>query len=475
MSRLYGYVVIGGGSAGLLAAPLAAKLGIRVALIERDRPGGDCLYTGCVPSKTLLRVARAAHEQRQAKRLGLTASAPAVDMARVSAHVQQVIERVGQHDSPESLRATGIDLILGAARFVDRHTVQAGGQLVRGRKFLICTGSRPAAPAIPGLADIPTLTYEDLFSLRTLPQRLLVLGGGPVGVEMGQAFERLGSRVTLLQSGPRLLPQADPAASEILADVLRTEGIDVRLGTVVGRVARRGDEIVLTIAGGGEVVGDQLLVATGRAPVLDGLSLERAGIAHTSRGIQVDGSLRTSQPHIYACGDVLGGEQFTHLAAIQAYHATRNALLPGKMRSQLATVPWTIFSDPEVARAGLTEAEARARYGREVHAYTLPLSRVDRAQTDEDLHGMVKLVFRSNGRLLGAHIVAARAGEMIQEAIAVIERGGTLAQLAGTVHVYPTYAVGLQQAASYALEQQYLRGWRGRLIRLGVRALSRLV
>lgn len=473
MSAWYDLVVIGGGSAGLLAAPLAAKLGVRVALIERDQPGGDCLFTGCVPSKTLLRVAKAAHEMRQAERLGLTAAAPVVDMARVSAHIQEVIQRVGQHDSVDALRAAGVDVILGAASFVDAHTVQVGGQLVRGRRFLICTGARPAEPSIPGLRETPHLTYHDLFSLQMTPGRLLVIGGGPVGVEMSQALGRLGARVTLVQRGPRLLPNADPDCASVLADVLRAEGVDVRLGTAVERVERRGDEIVLT-AGGEQLTGDTLLVANGRAPVVDGLELARAGVVYGPRGIPVDSHLRTNQRHIFACGDVLGGEQFTHLAAIQAYQVTRNALLPGKMTAQLDGTPWTIFTDPEIARAGLTEAEARARYDRDAYTYTLPLAWVDRAQTDGDLHGLVKLVYRGNGKLLGAHIVAARAGEMIQEAISALERGATLAQLAGTVHVYPTYSVAMQQAASYALEQRYLGGRLGGLIRFGVRLASRL-
>ncbi|MGE3271521.1 MAG: FAD-dependent oxidoreductase, partial [Chloroflexota bacterium] len=230
MTRIYDLAVIGGGSAGLLAAPLAAKLGVKVALIEKDRPGGDCLYTGCVPSKALLRVAKAAHEIRTAGRLGLTAAPPAVDMARVSAHIQEVISRIYVHESPESLRAMGVDVILGAARFVDAQSVQAGGRLVRARRFLICTGSRPAVPPIPGLADVPHLTYEDLFSLTELPGRLLVAGGGPIGVEMGQAFRRLGSQVTLVQRGPRLLRNADPDCASILAGVLRSEGIDLRFG-----------------------------------------------------------------------------------------------------------------------------------------------------------------------------------------------------------------------------------------------------
>lgn len=473
MSDRFDFVVIGGGSAGLLAAPLAAKLGARVALVERDRPGGDCLFSGCVPSKALLRVAQAAHEQRHADRLGLAASEPGVDMARVSAHVQGIIERIYEHDSPTALERQGVTVLLGAAAFVDPHTIRVGDRTVRGKRFLICTGSRPARPPIPGLDDVPYLTYEDLFTLTTLPRRLLVVGGGPVGVEMAQAFARLGSRVTIVQRNRSLLPAADPECARVLAAILRDEGLDVRLGRAAERVQRQGDEVVVT-ADGERVAGDALLLAAGRAPAVAGLALERAGVAHGDRGIPTDAYHRTSQSHIYACGDVVGGEQFTHLAAIQAYQATRNALLPGWLRTQAGPTPWTVFTDPEVAAAGLAEAAARARFGRDVRSYTLPLARVDRAQASEDRRGLIKLVYRGSGRVVGAHIVAARAGEMIQEAIGAIEGRKTLGQVAAALHVYPTYSVGLQQAASYALEESLFSGLRGRLLRAGLRLLTRL-
>jgi len=473
VSEQFDFVVIGAGSAGLLAAPLAAKLGVRVALVERDRPGGDCLFTGCVPSKALLRVAQAAHDQRHAVRFGLAGSEPTVDMVQVSAHIQEVIGRIYEHDRPEALERQGVSVLLGAARFVDSHTIQAGGKLVRGKRFLLCTGSRPARPSIPGLDRVPYLTYEDLFTLKTLPRRLLVVGGGPVGVEMSQAFARLGSMVTLIQRNASLLPAAESDCAGILTDVLRDEGVNVRLGLAAERVEQDGDAIAV-VAGGERFTGDALLVATGRVPVVDGLGLERAGVAHGARGIRVNAYLQTSQPHIYACGDVIGGEQFTHLAATQAYQATRNALLPGRTRTRSGPTPWAVFTDPEVARAGLTEAEARARFGRDVRSYALPLARVDRAQASEDRHGLVKLIYRGNGTIIGAHIVAARAGEMLQEAIAAIDQRKTLGQLAAAVHVYPTYAVGLQQAASYALEESLFSGHRGRIVRVGLRLLTRL-
>jgi pyruvate/2-oxoglutarate dehydrogenase complex dihydrolipoamide dehydrogenase (E3) component len=469
--RTYDLVVVGAGSAGLLAAPLAAKLGARVALVERDRPGGDCLFTGCVPSKTLIKVAKVAWEMRHADAFGLTPAAPAVDMAQVSAHIQDVIARIYEHDSPEALERTGVDVMLGPARFTGTHTLVVGGQELRGRRFLICTGSHPVRPDIPGLRDVPTLTYEDLFSLTTLPPRLLVIGAGPVGMEMSQAFARLGSSVTVFQRAPRLLTVADADCSDVLSDVFRAEGIRVQLGATIERVSQEGDEVVVK-AGGKRVAGDALLVATGRAPNIAGLDLERAGVDSTPGGIPVDTYLRTNQRHIYACGDVLGGEQFTHLAAIQAYQATRNALLPGRARGTLEHAPWTVFTDPEVACVGMTEQEARARFGRSVRVFRLPLSRVDRAQTQGDRRGFIKLIFRGYGTILGAHIVAARAGEMLQEVIAVRESGKKLGTLAGAMHVYPTYAVGVQQAAAYATEQAVFGGVLGRLVRTVVRLQS---
>ena len=464
----YDLVVIGGGSAGLLAAPLAAKLGARVALVEKDRPGGDCLFTGCVPSKTLVKVAKVAWEMRHADAVGLTPSPPVVDMARVSAHIQDVIARIYEHDSPEALGRAGIEVIRGAARFTSPHTLVAGDRELRGRRFLICTGSRPAVPQIPGLEAVDVLTYEDLFSLQALPRRLLVVGAGPVGMEMSQAFGRLGSAVTVFQRSPRLLTVADADCSAVMANVFRDEGIDLRLGAAIGHVARVGDEVVVT-ADGGHIAGDALLVAAGRLPSVDGLGLEQAGVASGPRGISVDAHLRTSQPHIYACGDVLGGEQFTHLAAIQAYQATRNALLPGRTKGTLEGAPWVVFTDPEVARVGLTEQEARRRHGHRVRTYRLPLDRVDRAQTEEDRRGFVKLVYRGFWRILGAHIVAARAGEMLQEVIAAMDDGKRLGALAGAIHVYPTYSVGVQQAAAYAVERTVFGGLVGRVVRTIVR------
>jgi pyruvate/2-oxoglutarate dehydrogenase complex dihydrolipoamide dehydrogenase (E3) component len=467
-SGLYDLVVVGGGSAGLTASLTAARLGARVALVERDRPGGDCLFSGCVPSKALIRAARAAREVRRAGRFGVEASEPSVDFPRVLGYVAEVIDRIYERDNPDALRREGVEVILGHGRFVGPHALDVDGRAVRGRRVVVCTGSRPAAPPIPGLAEAPSLTYEDLFSLPALPARLLVLGAGPIGLEMAQAFGRLGSRVTLLQRSSRLLTVADPDCSRAIEAVLRAEGVDVRLEATVERVARRGAETVVTLADGA-VAGDALLVAAGRRPNVDGLDLARAGVAYGPRGIPIDDDLRTNVPHIYAAGDVTGGPQFTHHAHTQAFWATRNALLPGRSSCVVRHVPWTVFTEPEVARVGPTEPEARARHGRDVAVTRLPLDLVDRAHTDDDRVGFVKAVHRRDGRLLGAHVVAARAGEMIQPFVSVLAAGGSLGDLARTVHVYPTYMMGVQQAAVTWQERRLLSGPLGRVIRAAVR------
>jgi pyruvate/2-oxoglutarate dehydrogenase complex dihydrolipoamide dehydrogenase (E3) component len=472
----YDFVVLGGGSGGILAAELAANLGVRVALVEKNRPGGSCLFTGCVPSKALLHVAKVSHQARQAHEVGLGISEPTVDMARVSEPIQKIIESIyrGENrESVEGLREKGIDVIVGERRFTGPYTVAVDGRELTAGRFLIDTGSRPATPPIHGLAETGYLTYADLFTLKSLPGRLLVIGAGPIGMEMSQAFSRLGAHVTVIQRSGRLLGVADEDCSALIEDVFRAEAIDVRLNMTIEKVERAGDEVVIT-ANGERFVGDAVLAATGRVPNVDGLDLDRAGVVHSPRGIRVDAYLRTNQPHIYACGDVIGGEQFTHLSAIQGYQAARNALLPGHEKATLGHAPWTVFTDPEIARVGLTETEAQTRYGKDVRANRFSLSRVDRAQTERDRHGFVKLVYRGNGTILGAHIVAGRAGEMIQEIILAMKQGTKLRDLAEMIHVYPTYSVGIQQATGFAAEESIFGGLLGRVIRAVVPAVVRL-
>jgi pyruvate/2-oxoglutarate dehydrogenase complex dihydrolipoamide dehydrogenase (E3) component len=463
MTDEYDLIVIGAGSGGLSAAPFAAKLGARVALVEKYQPGGDCLYTGCVPSKALIRVARVAWEMRRAADYGLEPHQPRVDLGRVMAHVQDVIQRVYQFENPETLARAGVHLVTGEARFLDAHTVRVGAATLRGEHFLVCTGSRAAVPPIPGLDETGFLTYDELFNLTELPGHLLIVGAGPIGMEMGQAFRRLGSEVTMFQRSKRLLSMADPDCSEALAGLLRGEGVRFHLGATLDRVEKLDGRIVVS-AGGERIAGDALLVAAGRRPNVERLDLERAGVAYGPRGIPVDEHLRTNQHHIYACGDVLGEQQFTHYAGMQGYVAVRNALLPGKRVGVLERVPWTIFTDPEVARAGLTEPEARERHGSDVRVTRWPMERIDRAQTEEDVSGFLKVVHKPNGEILGAHIVAARAGEMIHEYIVAMARGLKFGDLSGPLHVYPTYSIGTQQAAAAWKTENLLGSAAGRLI-----------
>jgi pyruvate/2-oxoglutarate dehydrogenase complex dihydrolipoamide dehydrogenase (E3) component len=465
----YDLAVIGAGSAGVWAAPFAARLGARVALVEKTRIGGDCTHTGCVPSKALVQAARVAWHLRTADRYGFDAVRPTVDLGRVMAGVHRAIEHVYAWETPEELARDGVDVLLGAARFEDAHTLVVGDRTrLQARNFLLCTGAHPAIPPIPGLDQAPYWTYESVWGQDRLPRRLLVLGSGPVGTELTQAFCRLGTQVTVFERGDRPLRRADPEASAVVRQVFEDEGVRFRFEASVEGIRPRDGNILVTDRGE-DVEGDALLVAAGRRPTVGGLDLERAGVDYTDRGVVVDEHLRTSQKHIYACGDVIGGFQFTHYAAWQASMAVRTLLFPGASTGIRSHVPWTVFTDPEVAQYGLSEAEAHARFPRagQVRVSRWQLDHLDRAVTDQDRRGFIKVVHRSSGRILGAQIVAARAGELIAELALAIDHRLTLADLSGTIHVYPTYAIGVQQLAA---EVQVDAAARSRLVKLARRA-----
>ncbi|MCP4516866.1 MAG: FAD-dependent oxidoreductase [Delftia sp.] len=386
-------------------------------------------------------------------------------------HVRGVINGVYEHETPDVLRADGIDVLLGAARFVDANTISAGDVVLRARNFLLATGAHPFTPPIAGLQDVDYLTYESVWEMETLPQHLLVVGAGPIGCEMSQAFRRFGSQVTLLASRERLLPRDDADASRVLGRVFESEGINIRYKTRAERAWQDQEGIHLLaggktpLSGGKKFVGDALLITTGRRPNVDGLDLEKAGVAYSPQGIQVDDNLRTSQRHIYAAGDCTGGPQFTHYAGWQAFMAARNILLPGASRGVCDDIPWTTFTDPEVAHVGLTEQQARDEFGDEVMTCEWPMAQVDRARAEGDTQGFIKLVHKKNGALLGATIVAERAGETIHEWIVALNQGLKVGDLASAIHVYPTYSVaGLQAAAAIRIEN-LLSGTSGRVIR----------
>ena len=470
MHEAYDLVIIGGGSAGLTAAGFAVQLGARTALVEKHRIGGDCTWTGCVPSKTLLKAAKVAHEMRTAGLHGLSPIEPGVDLKQVMAHVRAVVADVYQHESPESLRSDGIDVFLGGARFLDPYTLAVGETTLTARRVLVATGAHPYIPPVEGLDKVDYLTYENVWDLEALPSHLIVVGGGPIGCEMAQAFRRLGAGVTLVEGMERLLLNDEPDAAHVMANRFAGEGIDLRFNTII-EGAWQDRTGIHVVASGDELLGDALLLAVGRRPNVDGLGLEEAGIAYSEHGIQVDDHLRTSQRHIYAAGDCLGGYQFTHYAGWQAFMAVRNALLPGATRGIADRVPWTTFTDPEVAHVGLTETQARDKFGDSVMTCEWPMEHVDRARAEGDTAGFFKLIHKQDGTLLGVTIVAGRAGEMIHEWIMALDQGLKVGDLANSIHVYPTYSMASMQAAAHIRVAQLLSGTSGRV----VRGLARLM
>ena len=407
-----------------------------------------------------------AQEMRTAQRYGLTSSEPVIDFKSVMGHVRSSIDDVYRNESPEMLRAEGIDILLGQARFVDRRTIQVGEGDVRlkARRFIIATGAKPLVPRIPGLDTTPYLTYETVWNLKELPQRLIVVGAGPVGCELAQAFCRLGSRVTLLEGAERVLLQDEPEAADLVSNQLVRDGVDLRLNAMVQRVWQDSDGTHVEMEGN-EVVGDALLLSIGRVPTVSGLDLNTAGVAYDSTGIKVNSRLRTTQKRIFAAGDCIGGYQFTHYAAWQGFMAVRNAFMLSPINALLERVPWATFTDPEVAHVGLTEEQARARFGEETRVNHWPMSEVDRAIAEGDTSGFIKVVHRPNGRILGVTIVASRAGEMINEWSLAIDQGLKVRHLAESIHVYPTYSMATMQVAAKLRVDQILAGNYGRLVR----------
>lgn len=451
--------MIGGGTGGIVASLIGAGLGARVALIERERTGGDCLWTGCVPSKSLLASAGLAHRMRHADRVGLTPVTPTIDFARVMDHVQDVVQTIEPADSPARLRRAGVEVITACARFTAPGQIDADGRELRWRTAIIATGSHPALPAIPGLDALEPLTSDTVWSLRTLPARLVVLGGGPVGCELAQAFARLGSRVTLVETTDRLLGHETARASELIAIRLRDDGVDVRLGAAASETRRAPDgsgELLLQSPAGGEaVVFDRFLVATGRSPRTDGLGLAAVGVNVDERSaVRVDARLQTSARGIYAVGDVTGILAFTHVAAHHARVATPNALLHARTRVS-ETVPWVTFTDPEVARVGLTEEQARERWGDRVITAELDYAELDRAITAGEGYGFAQLIGDPRRRLVGATVAAPGGGEAIAELTAWLDRGARLDDISRTVHAYPTLAEGPARAADQLIADRY--------------------
>jgi pyruvate/2-oxoglutarate dehydrogenase complex dihydrolipoamide dehydrogenase (E3) component len=448
MRKDYDLTIIGGGSGGLTAARLAASLGARVLLVDKERLGGDCLYNGCVPSKSLVHVAQVIHQARIARRLGLTSTNVDVDMVRVADYIQSVIKQV--HEA-ERIYTKDVTVRFGSVGFQSPTALLLNAEKITTRATIIATGSHPAGPSIEGLAETGYLTNESIFQLTSLPPSLLVIGGGPVGVELGQALARLGVRVTLIQGPDRLLPREDPEISEEVARILRSEEVTVLTGARAVSAEQRGRKKRLMVRQGEQILSleaDEILVAAGRRPNVAGLNLEAAGVAYTERGIKVNDYLQTSRPNILAIGDVSGGYLFTHVASYQASIAARNALLPvGKKKVDYRVLPWCTFTDPEAARVGLTLLEAQQQH-QQARIVTLPWADIDRAQTEHATAGFIKLVLAGKKeRIVGAHMVGAHAGELLGEIALAMQHHLTISDMLATIHTYPTFHTGLQQAA----------------------------
>jgi pyruvate/2-oxoglutarate dehydrogenase complex dihydrolipoamide dehydrogenase (E3) component len=444
----YDLVVVGGGTAGLVSAVGAAGLGARVAIVERQQLGGDCLNTGCVPSKAILRTARAVGELRHAGGLGVRAAGIDVDFAGVMARMRNRRADLAVNDSAKRLSGLGIDVFFGEASFVGARAIGVGGAILPFRRAVIATGSRPSSPPIEGLSTTPYLTNETVFELAERPDRLLVIGGGPIGCELSQAFARLGSRVTLLEQADRVLPRDDAEASRFVERALTRDGVQMELGVTITHVTHRSGEAVAQFRRGPDsqhdhVIGDRLLVATGRQPNVEGLDLGRAGIESGPGGVAVDDRLRTRNHRVYAAGDVCSKLQFTHVADATARIVVQNALFFGRRRVSALTIPWCTFTDPEVAHVGLSAGDVVQRPS--IQTITVPLSEVDRAVLDEQTEGFVR-VHHKRGRILGCTIVAAHAGEMIGQVSYAIARGATLSDFASVVYPYPTQSEALRKA-----------------------------
>ena len=461
-------LIVGLGSAGMTAAEVAAGLGLSVAVVERGRAGGDCLWTGCVPSKALVAAAAAAHQARTAGAFGLPSASTDADLGAVWRRMRAVRDDIAEgDDDPARFEALGVRVWRGDATVTGPEEVtitdeHGGVSAVEARVILLCTGGRPVTPAIDGLADVGFLTTETVFELEEVPRRVVFIGGGPVSVELAQAFQRLGIVSTVLHSGDRLLARDEPELVDELVSTLAAEGVELCCNVDVVRV-EPGPVVVGRVAGiERRWQADTVVVAVGRQPNVDGLGLDAVGVATGEQGVVVDSHGRTTVPSIYAAGDVSGGEMFTHAAAHQAAVAVRDAFYPGRGHAG-AVVPWATFTDPALAHAGLTVAEARGRFGdRRVRVHRWSLEHNDRARTDGTTGGIV-LVERTGlrgRRLVGAHVLAGGAGEVINELVLAIERGMSVADLGSVVHVYPTIATSLQQLGGRAaVERAHRYRW----------------
>jgi pyruvate/2-oxoglutarate dehydrogenase complex dihydrolipoamide dehydrogenase (E3) component len=445
----YNLVVIGGGTAGLVSAVGAAGLGAKVALIEKHFMGGDCLNVGCVPSKAIIRAARAVAAVREAGEFGVNVPpGTTADFGKIMERMRRLRADISPHDSARRFSDLGVDIFLGAGKFTGPHTIEVGGQTLRFAKAVIATGARAAAPPIPGLKDVPYLTNETLFSLTELPKRLGVIGAGPIGCEMAQSFARFGSEVFLVEAEHGILPREDRDASEIVRTAMERDGVKLLCCGKDLKLAKDPNGVRLQVGSHGQsydVLVDQLLVAVGRAPNVEGLGLETVGVEFDKKGVKVNDRLRTANPRIYACGDICSPYQFTHAADFMARIVIQNALFKGRAKVSSLIIPWATYTSPEIAHVGLYEKDAKAQ-GIEVDTFTQELSKVDRAILDGETEGFVRVhVRKGTDEIVGATVVAAHAGDLIGELTLAMKGKLGLKTIGATIHPYPTQAEAIRR------------------------------
>jgi len=448
VSAPWDLLVVGGGTAGIVSAKTAASFGARVLLVERARTGGDCLWTGCVPSKALLASASVTSRARNGARLGVDVAGVSVDFARVMEHVHSAIRTIEPVDSPTALEAAGVHVEAGELIFTGPHSASVDGRPVEFAQSIICTGSSPVVPSIPGLEEVEPLTSDSVWDLDVLPERLAVLGGGNIGCELGQAFARLGADVTIVEGAERILSREDPEAAELVVASLGRDGVTLITGAPVVEVKSVADSgvLVLVLGDGNRVEFDRLLLSVGRRPGTQDLGLDRAGVELDERGyVRVDSRLRTTNPDIWAAGDVTGHAQFTHTAGVNGSLAASNAILGLRRRMDTTTVPRVTFTDPEVAAVGVSTETAAI--DPDLHVVLRDHAHLDRAVAESDVGGFTKLVVDAKGRILGATVVGPRAGETLGELSVAVRHGMRTRDLAGTTHAYPTYNDGAWNAS----------------------------
>jgi len=458
--------VIGAGSAGLSVAAVAAQLGVRTILIERGQMGGECLNTGCVPSKALLAAANAAQAVRTSARFGIETPPPRIDFAAVRRHVQGVIAAIAPHDSVERFEGFGIEVIRGEARFIGPRQLMVGNRTILARRIVVATGSEPAIPPIPGLDGFPYLTNETIFDLEQLPAHLVVIGAGPIGLELAQAFRQLGAAVTVVEAATAI-PHDDPELSGRLVDILRAEEIVLHEHSRITSIESNRGGVSLTIEGqASRIEGSHLLVAAGRKPRVESLDLDKAGVAYGPQGVTVDRRMRTTARGVFAIGDVTGGPRFTHVASYQAGIVIRNALFRLPAKTDYTALPWVTYTDPELAQVGLTEAEARRQHGDGIAVTRFALADNDRAHAERATEGLIKVIARPNGRILGASILGARAGELIHLWGLAIGQRLKLSHIAGMIAPYPTLGEIGKSAAAEFYKPRLFSPWTRRAIRV---------